>query len=1185
MRNLTFFLFFLLVIPLFIRAQTLVSVGQGSYASSIPDSENVTTDNNPIYRIGNLNAPVPTNDWWTPLMLQDMYGPTEYHLWAHPLDFTVNRSGLGLHFATEWSGGQDINKVFVIPTPVVVGGEGFSPSSEAVKSWGDWTVHFRLQESGSEYVDVTIGHGLPFAWLEYNGIGTAQVTTDGSKSAFDDNGNTQGFPFTGDHFGFTWQGRDYAVFAPAGTQFSESGGTVNARFSGETRYLVVAAMPNRQSLSLFYRHAYALPRSSTVSWDYNEDAATVSTTWSLETEVLRGSDNGVLQGFLPHHLKYTKTNFSLTGVEYLSARGQVRCATGNDFKISYSFDGALSHLPAPETVPDKNNQYSAGQMASYLSEFAQSNVLRGEANTYTSGKSLTKFARFLTQADVLNDPNQETIRNKLKDALQDWFTYTPGEPYSYYAYLPNFKALLGFETGYGSDVFNDHHFHYGYHVYAAGVLGMQDPSFIQAYGEMATLVAKEYANWDRNDQRFPLFRNFDPWEGHSWANGGYGMNPPIGNNQESSSEAMMSWTGLIHLGQATGNDKMLAAGAFGFVTEAAAANEYWFDRNDENLPPSYGPDGKIVGILGGSNVEYQTFFGLNPVYVHAIQYVPVLPSSYYLMQHDQYDAAQREYDFLVERSISRGFGNIGEWGDSDEWDNIALRYASLFDPEYSVANLAAIAEEQEDPALIGEDGLTYYTVYANRSLGRRDFDYRIGAANSGVFYHSETEQFTYCAFNPTSSLRQYKVYRNGSVIGTISVPPNQFYSTNTLDGDTNPNPDPEPNPELPSPWTRADIGAVGIVGTAGFANGTFTVEASGADIWNRADQFHYVYQSLSGDGEIVARVTGLADTDPWAKAGVMMRESLASNSKHAMTALTARNGVESVRRVTTGAQAASTRQGGVAAPVWLRLVRAGDTFTSSYSTDGSAWTDIYEVEISMAETVYVGLATTAHTDEVLTTARYTNVAVQEGSANNGGGNQPPSNCENTVNDDFSYAVTTTASGTDLTFQPARSGVGDNVVILYYSTDESAIFPGYTVVPGEPFAINAPVGTRVYFYYTYSVPEGGERNTINNQQSLVVGACGSNAWMSSGEQKVDRSMDPSATLLLFPNPTSHTLNVRGVTAPVEQIAVFDITGREQSVPFEKDQQGVRLNTSTLVPGVYYVRLQTATGVISKNFIKQ
>ena len=1178
MRILTFTIFLLISSPFLARAQTPVSVGQGSYASSIPGSENVATDNKPIYRIGSTDEPVPTNDWWTPLILQDMYGPAEYHLWAHPIDFTVNRSGLGLHFATEWSGGQDINKQMVIPAPVVIGGEGFSPSSEAVKSWGDWTVNFRLQESGSEYVDVTIGHGLPFAWLEYNGIGTAQVTTDGGKSAFNDNGSQQGFPFTGDHFGFTWQGRNYGVFAPAGTEFSENGGTINARFSGQARYLVVAAMPNAESLSLFYRHAYALPRTSTVSWNYNEGAGKVSTTWSLDTDVLQGADNGVLQGFLPHHVKYTETSFGLTGVEYLSARGQVRCATGNDFRITYDYDGALTHLPAPEAVPGKDNPYNAGQMSSYLSDFSNATIDLDPSNTYNSGKILTKFARFITTADVLNDPNQSVYQDKLRTALADWFTYTPGETFTYYAYMPNFKALLGFNTGYGSELFNDHHFHYGYHVYAAAVLGMQDPSFIEEYGEFATLVAKEYANWDRSDKRFPVFRNFDPWEGHSWANGGYGMNPPIGNNQESTSEAMMSWTGLIHLGQATGNRDMLAAGAFGFVTEAAATNEYWFDRDDENLPPGFGPEGKIACILGGANIEYQTFFGLNPIYVHGIQYIPVMPSSYYLMQHGKFEAAQTEFNYLRTRSVAQGYGDIGEWG--TEWNNIALRYASLFDPEWSVRNLSALGDDA------GEAGLSYYQVYTNRSLGRRAFEFRIGAANSGVFYNPETQQYTYCAFNPTSSSKQYNVYRDGSAIGSITVPPNQFYSTHSLDGDTNPDPDPDPDPELPSPWASADLGSVGVAGSAGFDNGTFTVEASGSDIWNQADAFHYVYQSLTGDGEIIAQVASLTNTNPWAKAGVMMRASLNANSPHAMATLTAQNGVEFVRRATAGTAATSTRQGGVSAPVWVRLTRMGNTFTSYYSADGSTWTEIARQDISMGTTVYVGLATTAHDNNVLTTARYRSVTVQP-LDDGGDDNNNPTTCGDAVNDDFSYSVANTGNGASLTFAPARNGVGDNVTILYYSTNESGLFPGYATSPGEPFAINAPAGTTVYFYYTYSVPEGGERNTLDNKQSFVVGACDDNSQASArgtGGKTSDR-LSGSDALSVFPNPVSRTLNVVGTEQAVEHVSVFDMTGRRQSVTVERGPGGVRINISALPTGMYRIRLQTATDVMDRSFIKQ
>jgi len=119
------------------------------------------------------------------------------------------------------------------------------------------------------------------------------------------------------------------------------------------------------------------------------------------------------------------------------------------------------------------------------------------------------------------------------------------------ARYPNWPALVGFDSSYGSEQFNDHHFHYGYFTFASALLGMYDPTFLNTtnYGAIAKLVAKEYANWDRTDQNFPFLRTFDIWAGHSDAGG---FSSPGGNNQESSSEAMQSWGGLFLLGQHDG---------------------------------------------------------------------------------------------------------------------------------------------------------------------------------------------------------------------------------------------------------------------------------------------------------------------------------------------------------------------------------------------------------------------------------------------------------------------------------------------------------------------------------------------------------------------------------------------------------------------------------------------------------
>jgi len=191
---------------------------------------------------------------------------------------------------------------------------------------------------------------------------------------------------------------------------------------------------------------------------------------------------------------------------------------------------------------------------------------------------------------------------------------------------------------------------------------------------------------------------------------------------------------------------------------------------------------------------------------------------------------------------------------------------------------------------------------------------------------------------------------------------------------------------VPSPWTNSDIGNVAANGGACFDNGRFEVEASGADIFGSADEFHYVYQELQGDGEIVAQLMSLEQTNGWAKAGVMMRGDLDANSAMAMMIMapdpnnTGSPAYSFQYRSTKGGNLGS---GNYTAPVpapggyphYLRLVRSGDTFTAYVSETNGSWLEVGNTSIPMGEGIYVGLATTSHNDGVLANAVYENVEV------------------------------------------------------------------------------------------------------------------------------------------------------------------------------------------------------------------
>jgi len=183
-------------------------------------------------------------------------------------------------------------------------------------------------------------------------------------------------------------------------------------------------------------------------------------------------------------------------------------------------------------------------------------------------------------------------------------------------------------------------------------------------------------------------------------------------------------------------------------------------------------------------------------------------------------------------------------------------------------------------------------------------------------------------------------------------------------------------------WFRGNPASVGsfIEGPIG----TYTMTATGADIWNEADQLHYAFKTLTGTGEIIAKVESVENTDPWAKAGVMIRETLDAGSKFAAVYITPGSGCSFQGRLDTDVAAVSdadvrtTEQQAIVAPYWVKLERdfAGN-FRASYSANGSTWTLMTwnPQNIPMSGTVYVGLALTSHNNDEVCEATFSNVTI------------------------------------------------------------------------------------------------------------------------------------------------------------------------------------------------------------------
>jgi chitodextrinase/regulation of enolase protein 1 (concanavalin A-like superfamily) len=256
----------------------------------------------------------------------------------------------------------------------------------------------------------------------------------------------------------------------------------------------------------------------------------------------------------------------------------------------------------------------------------------------------------------------------------------------------------------------------------------------------------------------------------------------------------------------------------------------------------------------------------------------------------------------------------------------------------------------------------------------------------------------------TVSVRAFDAAGNRSSASTASFTTPAAPCTANCEGD------------LPAGWTSQDVGSP-KPGSARFAGGVFTTTANGTDIWATQDSFHFVHRMLTGDGRVTARVTALDLTDAWAKAGVMMRGSLAANSQHVFMAVTGSNGAAFQRRTATGGASSHTGGSNVRAPHWVRLERQGNLFTGLVSADGSTWSIVGSQVIGMPGTVYVGLAHTSHRSGVLGNAGFAGVQVTGGAADTQAPTAPG----------VAVASNVTASGATLNWAAAS----DNVAVTGY----------------------------------------------------------------------------------------------------------------------------------------------------------
>lgn len=307
------------------------------------------------------------------------------------------------------------------------------------------------------------------------------------------------------------------------------------------------------------------------------------------------------------------------------------------------------------------------------------------ADTYFGGKALHRDAQLLAIAEQVGAEGPAAVlRERVLTQLRRWTEVgAAAERDAFcFAYDATNRGVVGLTPSFGSEEFNDHHFHYGYFLYAAGTLAADDPELAEEIAPVIDALAADIAS-DAATDMLPVRRVFDAYASHSWASG----TSPFadGNNQESSSEATTAWAGLQLWARARGNAELEELAAWLLAHEALAARTYWTDF-DAADPVYDGFAHQVLPLQFGGKRDYATWFSAEPAAALAILVLPLSPSSDHLA-----DDPERVRRNVAEGTASAGFDQqYGDW---------LLMYSALGGDEARDAALEAardLADEHLD---------------------------------------------------------------------------------------------------------------------------------------------------------------------------------------------------------------------------------------------------------------------------------------------------------------------------------------------------------------------------------------------------------------------------------------------------------------------------------------------------------
>jgi len=712
----------------------LVRLGAGAYAAA-PKGGDPAMPAAGFRTEAMLARAAPTNQWYSSLI----FNPVPEVIYAQPLSFKASKAGFEMALPSKQvlpTERRDVEIHYPHLDPLRISPVAFELAQAKLAKASDWAIDVSMGQGSDQFI-ATIAHGSPYAFFKISrGDLRVQLPLAAEQQAVAQDPRVLVLQIKGKH---------YALFGPSGVRWEQVSGTEwLARLPQGSGYLSAAALPDgkAETLGLFTRHAYAFLDDTRVEWRYDQATSQVETIYRASVKVMEGEDHGTLLGLYPHQWFGNASLQGKLGPGFETVRGAVQLLPGHQFSTQQRYTAFVPFWPGIKASP---RLAELGEhMAKDLREARRMMLQEGD-DAYWQGKGLQRTLMLLDVFEQQGDlKGRDTLLEMMKKRMEEWFS---GESRKHYFH---YNRALGAVASYPENSFftvaqiNDHHFTYGYWIRVAAEIALRDPAWAskQQWGGMVDLLVADIATAERGRADFPFLRNFDPYEGHSWASGiGLG---PLGNNQESSSEAINAWAALILWGEVSGRRELRDLGVYLYTTEANAIEHYWFDVHKLVFPPEY-KNVEVSQVFGGA-YKHNTWWTDEPRQIKGINLLPLTTASTYLARDAAY--VQRNLDSLAaETAIYEARGSKPKNPPpADIWQDIFAMYQALVDPAKAQGQWNRWGSFE-----LGDSrSHSLHWMLSLQELGSPDFSVSADTAFYSVFRRADGSR-TYLAYNPGSA--------------------------------------------------------------------------------------------------------------------------------------------------------------------------------------------------------------------------------------------------------------------------------------------------------------------------------------------------------------------------------------------------------------------------------------------------